>query len=97
MKNARMGDPEDHHQSEAERRDALLRRLLNASGWQLTREVVEAARLRHLARVSEGITTEAFGTLNELAIEPMKTCSDRIIDEAIEAWEPAVEKEAAFA
>ena len=48
-------------------------------------------------RVSEGITTKVFGTLNELAIEAMKTRSDRITDEAIEAWKPAVEKEAAFA
>ena len=66
MKNARMGDQRNAHLSEAERRDALLRRLLKASGWQLTRVVVEAARLRHLARVSEGITTEVIGTLNEL-------------------------------
>ena len=44
MKNAGIIDPEDARWPEAERRDALLRRLLKASGWQLTREVVEAAR-----------------------------------------------------
>ena len=53
--------------------------------------------LRHLARVSEGITAKVFATLNELAIEAIRTCSERITDEAIEAWKPAVEKEAAFA
>ncbi len=74
---------------EAERRDALLRRLLKASGWQLTREVIEAARLRHLARVSEGITAKVFATLSELAIEVVRTRSERITDEAIEAWKHA--------
>ena len=44
MKNAGIIDPEDPRSPEAERRDALLRRLLKASGWQLTREVVETAR-----------------------------------------------------
>ena len=44
MKNAGIIDPEDPRWPEAERRDALLRRLLKASGWQLTREVVETAR-----------------------------------------------------
>ena len=59
--------------------------------------MVEAARLRHLARVSEGITAKVFATLNELAIEAVKTCSKRITNEAFEAWKPAVEKEAALA
>jgi putative transposase len=44
MKDAGIIDPEDARWPEAERRDALLRRLLKASGWQLTREVVETAR-----------------------------------------------------
>ena len=44
MKNAGIIDLKDARWPEAERRDALLRRLLKASGWQLTREVVEAAR-----------------------------------------------------
>jgi hypothetical protein len=49
-------------------------------------------RIRH-----EGITAKVFATLNELAIEAVRTCGERITDEAIEAWKPAVEKEAAFA
>ena len=53
--------------------------------------------LRHLARISEGITAKVFATLNELAIEAVRTCSERITDADIEAWKPAVEKEAAFA
>jgi hypothetical protein len=44
MKNAGIIDPEDPRWPEAERRDALLRRLLKASGWQLTREVVDVSR-----------------------------------------------------
>jgi hypothetical protein len=44
MDDARVIDPEDPRWPEAERRDALLRRLLKASGWKLTREVVEPAR-----------------------------------------------------
>jgi len=43
------------------------------------------------------MTAEAFATLNELAIEAVSTVGERITDEAIEAWEPAVEREAAFA
>lgn len=44
MEDTRAIDPDDPRWPEAERRDALLRRLLKASGWKLTREVVEAAR-----------------------------------------------------
>ena len=44
MDDARVIDPDDPRWPEAERRDALLRRLLKESGWKLTREVVEAAR-----------------------------------------------------
>jgi hypothetical protein len=42
MDDARVIDPEDPRWPEAERRDALLRRLLMASGWKLTPELVEA-------------------------------------------------------
>jgi hypothetical protein len=33
----------------------------------------------------------------ELAFEAVRTCSESITDEAIEAWKPTVEKEASFA
>jgi hypothetical protein len=34
--------------------------------------------------------------LNELAIDAIRTGTERITDEAVEAWRPAVDKEAAF-
>ena len=40
--------------------------------------------LRHLARVSEGIPAKVFATLNR-AFEAVRTCSESITDEAIEA------------
>lgn len=42
------------------------------------------------------LTAQVFSTLNELAIEAVRTRAERITDEAIEAWRPAVDKEAAF-
>jgi hypothetical protein len=44
VEDARAIDPDDPRWPEAERRDLPLRRWLKASGWKLTREVVEAAR-----------------------------------------------------
>jgi hypothetical protein len=58
---------------------------------------LSAQSLRHLARVSDGITAKVFAMLNELAIEAVRTGIERITDEAVEAWRPAVEKQAAFA
>jgi len=57
---------------------------------------LSAQSLRHLARVTDGITAKVFSTLNELAIEAIRTGTERITDEAVEAWQPAVDKEAAF-
>ncbi len=53
--------------------------------------------LRHLSRLGDGITARVFGILNELAIEGIKDGIERITDESIESWRPALEKEAAFA
>ncbi|EZQ15025.1 MAG: hypothetical protein M9939_26935 [Mesorhizobium sp.] len=53
--------------------------------------------LRHLSRLGDGITARVFGILNELAIEAIKDGIERITDESIESWRPALEKEAAFA
>jgi hypothetical protein len=53
--------------------------------------------LRHLARISDGITARVFGILNELAIEAIQVGVERIADEDIESWKPALEKETAFA
>jgi hypothetical protein len=57
---------------------------------------LSAQSLRHLARITDGITAQIFSTLNELAIEAVRTGAERITDEAVEAWRPAVDKEAAF-
>ena len=53
--------------------------------------------LRHLSRLGDGITARVFGILNELAIEAIQDGTERITDEKIESWKPALEKEAAFA
>ena len=53
--------------------------------------------LRHLSRLGDGITARVFGILNELAIEAIQDGTERITDENIESWKPALEKEAAFA
>lgn len=53
--------------------------------------------LRHLSRLGDGITARVFGILNELAIEAIQNGTERITDENIESWKPALEKEAAFA
>ncbi|WAX98433.1 TniB family NTP-binding protein (plasmid) [Aminobacter sp. NyZ550] len=53
--------------------------------------------LRHLSRLGDGITARVFGILNELAIEAIQNGIERITDDSIESWRPALEKEAAFA
>lgn len=53
--------------------------------------------LRHLSRLGDGITARVFEILNELAIEAIKDGIERITDESIGCWRPALEKEAAFA
>lgn len=53
--------------------------------------------LRHLSRLGDGITARVFGILNELAIEAIQDGTERITDENIKSWKPALEKEAAFA
>ncbi|RFB76695.1 TniB family NTP-binding protein [Methylovirgula sp. 4M-Z18] len=58
---------------------------------------LSAQSIRHIARVSEGITAKIFSMMNQLAIEAIRNGTDRIIDDAVEAWKPAIEKEAAFA
>jgi Bacterial TniB protein len=53
--------------------------------------------LRHLARVSDGITARVFGILNELAIDAIRCGTERISDEDIESWKPILERETMFA
>ena len=58
---------------------------------------LSAQSLRHLVRVSDGITARFFATLDDLAVEAIKSGVERITNEAVETWAPAIEKEAAFA
>jgi hypothetical protein len=53
--------------------------------------------LRHLARVSDGITARVFGILNELTIDAIRAGTERITDEDIESWKPILERETLFA
>lgn len=59
--------------------------------------VVSSQSLRHLSRLGDSITARVFGILNELATEAIQQGTERITDELIESWRPAMEKEAAFA
>ena len=53
--------------------------------------------MRHLARISDGVTARVFAILNELAIEAIRSGTERITDEDIESWKPALEKDTMFA
>lgn len=53
--------------------------------------------LRHLLRVTDGLTARVFRALNELAVEAIASGRERITDEAVEHWTPALDAGAAFA
>ena len=57
---------------------------------------LSAQSLRHLARITDGITAKVFSTVNELAIDAIRAGVEQITDEAVEMWRPAVDKEAAY-
>lgn len=75
---------------------ALLAALLRSLPLQRASSL-SAQSVRHLARVSDGITAKVFAMINDLALDAIRTGVERITDEAVEAWKPAVEKEVAFA
>ena len=56
-----------------------------------------ARSLRHLLRVTDGLTARVFRALNELAVEAIASGRERITDEAVEHWTPALDAGAAFA
>ena len=58
---------------------------------------LSAHSLRTLARVTDGITAKVFSMLNELAIEAVRSGKEEITDDDVEAWKPALEREAVFA
>jgi hypothetical protein len=59
--------------------------------------LLSARALRRMLQVAEGVTAKIFRILNELAVEAIKSGAERITDEAIESWRPAVEQDAAAA
>ena len=59
--------------------------------------VLSAQSLRTLARATDGITAKVFSTLNELAVEAVRSRKEQITDEDVERWKPVLEREAAFA
>ena len=58
---------------------------------------LSAHSLRTLTRVTDGITAKVFSMLNELAIEAVRSGKEEITDDDVEAWKPALEREAVFA
>ena len=59
--------------------------------------VLSARAARRVLQVSGGITAKVFRMLNELAIEAIETGAERITDETVEGWQPALGRELAFA
>ena len=58
---------------------------------------LSAHSLRTLAHVTDGITAKVFSMLNELAVEAVRSGKEEITDDDVEAWKPALEREAVFA
>jgi hypothetical protein len=58
---------------------------------------LSAHSVRTLTRVTDGITAKVFSMLNELAIEAVRSGKEEITDHDVEAWKPALEREAVFA
>ncbi|MEK1852188.1 MAG: hypothetical protein AAAC48_09980 [Phyllobacterium sp.] len=49
-----------------------------------------------MLQITEGITANIFHMINSLAVEAIESGRERIIDEAVENWEPEFDAEAAF-
>jgi len=52
--------------------------------------------LRRILQVTSGVTAWVFRLLNDLAIAAIVSGTERITDEAVEAWKPITEEEPAF-
>ncbi len=59
--------------------------------------LLTAGPLRRILQVTDGVSARIFRVLNELAIDAIVTGAEEITDEAVEAWRPVVERQAAFA
>ena len=58
---------------------------------------LSARSLRRLLQVADGLTSQAFRALNELAVEAIVSGREQVTDEAVERWTPVFDAEAAFA
>ena len=59
--------------------------------------VLTPKSLRRMLQITEGITSNIFHMVNNLAIDAIENGSEHINDEAVENWEPEFDAEAAFA
>ncbi len=59
--------------------------------------VLTPKSLRRILQITDGITANIFQTINSLAIDAITDGTECIIDNAVEAWGPAFDTEAAFA
>lgn len=59
--------------------------------------MLTAKSLRRMLQITEGITSNIFHMINNLAIDSIKSGHEHITDEAVENWEPEFDAEAAFA
>lgn len=60
------------------------------------KSVLTIKALRHILQATEGITARIFRMMNELAVAAVETGDERITDEAVLAWTPLIETEAAY-
>jgi hypothetical protein len=59
--------------------------------------MLSARAMRHLLQVTNGITSNLFRLLQQLAIEAIKSGADRLTDDAIDQWQPLSPHERLFA
>lgn len=59
--------------------------------------VLTPKALRRILQITDGITANIFLMLGSLAIEAIESGAERITDDAVSAWVPAFDTEAAFA
>ena len=60
------------------------------------KSVLTAKSLRHIFVTTDGVTARIFRMMNALAIAAIESGLERITDEAVLAWRPLINGEAAF-
>jgi chromosomal replication initiation ATPase DnaA len=58
---------------------------------------ISARALRHVLQSTDGVTAQIFGMFNDLAVEAIRSGTECIADENIEAWRPSTQATPAFA